>query len=77
MCYGKAYKDAATHPQGKVVVAFEVLDQLPRFGKLVQSDFANPDFEKCVVGTLMGETVNAAGAKGTASVVFPLVFTVK
>jgi hypothetical protein len=77
MCYEKAYKDSPTHPQGTVVVGFDVLDQLPRFAKLVRSDFANPDFEKCVVGTLTGETINAAGAKGTASVVFPLVFTVK
>jgi len=77
MCYAKAYKDEPKHPQGTVVVAFDVLNQLPRFAKLVRSDFANPDFEKCVVGTLTGETINAAGAGGTSSVVYPLVFTVK
>ena len=39
-------------------------------------DFTNAAFSKCVLDTAMGETANAAGSDGFASVVYPLVFTV-
>ncbi len=75
-CYEKAFKGTSPLRSGTVTVQFKVLDQLPRYTKLLRSDFSDAKFNQCVVGTVTGQTVNAAGPAGKADVVFPLVFKV-
>jgi hypothetical protein len=75
-CYEKAFSSATSLPRGTVTISFKVFDQLPQRGAIDKSDFTNPAFSKCVLDTAMGNTCNAAGRDGMASVVYPLVFTV-
>jgi serine/threonine protein kinase len=75
-CYEKYFSTATSLPQGTVTITFKVFDQLPRNGAIDKSDFSNPAFSKCVLDTAMGQTVNAAGSNGFATVTYPLVFTV-
>jgi serine/threonine-protein kinase len=62
-------------PEGVVTVGFDILDQLPRHGKLVSSTIASDTFNDCVVRTLIGQTINAAGpdGKGHATMAFRFV----
>jgi hypothetical protein len=55
-------------PAGEVELAFDILDQLPRHAAVARSDFADPAFDRCVLGTLVGQTINAAGAGGAGPV---------
>ena len=75
-CYEKYFSDATSLPHGTIVLDFKVFDQLPRNGSIERSDFMNAAFSKCVLDTAMGETVNAAGSNGFATVVYPLTFSV-
>ncbi|HEY1955048.1 MAG TPA: serine/threonine-protein kinase [Polyangiaceae bacterium] len=75
-CYERQFSAATDLPHGTVVLSFKVFDQLPRNGTIQRSDFMNAAFSKCVLDTAMGETVNAAGSNGFATVVYPLTFTV-
>jgi hypothetical protein len=75
-CYEKHFSSATSLPHGTVTLAFKIFDQLPRNGSIDRSDFTNPAFSKCVLDTAMGNTANAAGADGFATVVYPLIFTV-
>jgi len=75
-CYEKHFSNATSLPHGTVTLAFKIFDQLPRNGSIDKSDFTNPAFSKCVLDTAMGNTANAAGADGFATVVYPLIFTV-
>jgi hypothetical protein len=77
--YNRCYDDAFGHlagdlPEGTVVVGFEIRDQLPRAASVERSDFADPDFNECVVGTLIGQTLNAAGATGAGRVTYSFRF---
>jgi TIR domain len=74
-CYDDAYGHlAADLPEGAVIVAFEIRDQLPRAGSVERSDFTGSDFDECVVGTLIGHTINAAGAAGAGRVTYSFRF---
>ncbi len=75
-CYEKYFSAATSLPNGTVTIAFKIFDQLPRNGSIDKSDFTNAAFSKCVLDTAMGNTANAAGADGFATVVYPFVFTV-
>jgi len=75
-CYEKYFSNATSLPHGTVVLAFKVFDQLPRNGTIDRSDFTNAAFSQCVLSTAIGQTVNAAGPNGFATVVYPLVFSV-
>jgi len=75
-CYEKYFSTATSMPHGTVTITFKVFDQLPRNGAIDRSDFTNPAFSKCVLDTAMGQTVNAAGPNGFATVTYPLVFTI-
>ena len=67
----------AKMPQGTVVITFEVLDQLPQHERIDQSDFSDDGFNKCVLGTLRGQTFNKAGPKGTGQVTYAFRFLPK
>ena len=75
-CYEKYFSSATSLPRGTVTLAFTVFNQLPQKGSLDKSDFQNPAFSKCVLDTAMGNTANAAGPDGMATVIYPLIFTV-
>lgn len=71
--YNRCYDDSFGHlnagmPQGTVIITFEFLDQLPQHARIDQSDFSDDGFNKCVLGTLRGQTFNTAGSKGTGQV---------
>lgn len=68
-CYERAFSGAKDMPEGTVSVAFDILDQLPRHAKLVSSTIESATFNDCVVGTLVGQTINAAGPDGKGHVV--------
>jgi serine/threonine-protein kinase len=74
-CYERSFGGAKDMPEGVVTVGFDILDQLPRHGKLVSSTVNVKSFDECVVGTLIGQTINAAGpeGKGHAVVAFRFV----
>jgi hypothetical protein len=63
-CYERAFSGAKDLPEGVVTVGFDILDQLPRHAALVSSTVASPTFNDCVVRTLIGQTINAAGPDG-------------
>lgn len=74
-CYDDAYGHlAADLPEGAVVIEFEIADQLPRRAVVQRSDFASADFNECIVGTLLGQTLNAAGATGAGGVAYSFRF---
>jgi hypothetical protein len=74
-CYDAAYGQQATGlPSGSVYVGFDILDQLPRHGTVDRSDFKEDAFGSCVKGTLIGQTINAAGPNGKGHVVYSFKF---
>lgn len=73
-CYERAFGAAKDMPEGVVSVGFEILDQLPRHGKLVSSTFESDVMNRCVVSTLIGQTINAAGPEGRGSAVMAFRF---
>ena len=68
-CYERFFGSLKEMPEGVVTVGFDILDQLPRHAKLVSSTIASDRFNECVVGTLVGQTINAAGPDGKGHVV--------
>lgn len=68
-CYERAFGASKELPDGVVTVGFDILDQLPRHAKLVSSTIASDGFNDCVVRTLVGQTINAAGPDGKGHVV--------
>jgi hypothetical protein len=54
-----------------------VLGQLPQRDHIDQSDFSDDGFNKCVLGTLRGQTFNKAGSKGTGQVTYAFRFLPK
>ncbi|WP_394823124.1 serine/threonine protein kinase [Pendulispora albinea] len=75
-CYDRTVGGAKDLPEGVVTVSFDILDQLPRHGKLEGSTIANDPFNACVVSTLLGQTINAAGPDGKGRVVYAFRFKV-
>ena len=74
-CYDGAFGQQSSNlPTGTVVVGFDILDQLPRYGKVERSDFTDDAMNKCVVGTLIGQTINAAGPNGKGHVSYSFKF---
>jgi hypothetical protein len=63
-CYERFFGGAKDMPEGVVTVGYDVLDQLPRHGVLVSSTISSDSFNDCVVRTLIGQTINAAGPDG-------------
>lgn len=57
-------------PEGTVTVGFDILDQLPRHAALQSSTIHSSSFDHCVVRTLVGQTINAAGPDGKGHVVY-------
>lgn len=57
-------------PEGTVTVGFDILDQLPQHAHLQSSTIQSSSFNRCVVGTLVGQTINAAGPDGKGHVVY-------
>lgn len=74
-CYERILGGLKVFPEATVVVQYEVIDQLPRHAKVVSSNSESAAFDKCVSGTLIGQTINAAGpeGKGVASHAFKFV----
>jgi hypothetical protein len=68
-CYERLLAGAKDLPEGTVVVVFDILNQLPRHAALVSSTIESPAFNDCVVRTLIGQTINAAGPDGRGHVV--------
>ena len=68
-CYERVFGGAKDFPEGSVTVGFDILDQLPRHAALVSSTIASDAFNDCVVRTLVGQTINAAGPDGKGHVV--------
>ena len=73
-CYERTFSGAKDLSEGVVTVGFDILDQLPRHAALVSSTFGSKSFNDCVVGTLVGQTINAAGPDGAGHVVVALRF---
>jgi hypothetical protein len=70
-CYDEHFGHlAGALPEGHVDIGFEIIDQLPRHGSVVQSSFEPPGFAACVESTLLGQTLNAAGSQGAGKVVY-------
>ncbi len=57
-------------PEGTVTIGFDILDQLPQHAHLQSSTIQSSSFNQCVVGTLVGQTINAAGPDGKGHVVY-------
>jgi hypothetical protein len=75
-CYERAFGATKDLPDGTVMVAFDVLDQLPRHATLQSSTFGGTVMSPCVVQTLSGQTINAAGRDGAGHVVYGFRFVV-
>ena len=73
-CYERALRSSKDMPEGTVSVGFDILDQLPRHAALVSSTIQSSTFNDCVVGTLIGQTINAAGPDGKGHVVYAFRF---
>jgi hypothetical protein len=74
-CYDASFGHLASDlPEGGVVVRFEILDQLPRHARVERSDFTDASFNECIVGTVTGQTVNAAGPNGAGLVLYSFRF---
>jgi hypothetical protein len=73
-CYDSSYgglKEAM--PRGSIVVRFHVLDQLPQHATLERSDFNDDGFNRCIVATLLDQTINEAG-RGEGPVTYAFKF---
>ncbi|AKV03607.1 serine/threonine protein kinase [Labilithrix luteola] len=75
-CYDRTLGGLKTLPEGVVYVDFEILDQLPQHAALQSSTMNSPAFDKCVVGTLLGHTINAVGPDGKGHVLYGFKFIV-
>ena len=73
-CYERNFSGLKDMPEATVVVGFDILDQLPRFGVLQSTTSPTKSFNDCVVGTLLGQTINAAGPDGKGHVVYAFRF---
>jgi len=74
-CYDGSFGQSSSNlPAGTVVIGFDILDQLPRYGKVERSDFTDDGFNNCVKGTLIGQTINAAGPNGKGHVSYSFRF---
>jgi hypothetical protein len=74
-CYDASFGHQAQDlPEGSVVVRFEILDQLPRHTRVERSEFTDAGFNQCIVGTVTGQTVNAAGSTGAGVVLYSFRF---
>jgi hypothetical protein len=68
-CYDASFGHLGTAlPEGEVIVGFEIRDQLPRDARVERSDFTDESINRCITGTLIGQTINAAGADGAGSI---------
>ncbi len=77
VCYETAFKNADSFPEGTVKLRFKIFDQLPREARVDASDIAAPAFTECVRGTALGQTANAAGPSGFATVDYTLHFALE
>jgi serine/threonine protein kinase len=75
-CYEQAFRGAKDLTGGTVTVGFDILDQLPRHATLQSSTFGGTVMTPCVVQTLAGQTINAAGRDGAGHVVYGFRFVV-
>jgi serine/threonine-protein kinase len=75
-CYETAFGTGREYPGGTVTVAFDILDQLPRHAAQQASTFKSASMNDCIVRTLSGQTLNAAGAAGAGHVVYSFKFVV-
>jgi serine/threonine-protein kinase len=75
-CYEHVFGAAKDMPGGTVTVSFDILDQLPQHAALGGSTFSSVPMDRCVVSTLQGQTINAAGATGKGHVVYAFKFVV-
>lgn len=75
-CYDRAFGGLKTLPEGVVHVEFDIINQLPRHGILKSSTMNSAGFDQCVVATLIGHTINAAGPEGKGHVVYGFKFFV-
>jgi eukaryotic-like serine/threonine-protein kinase len=73
-CYQRTFASSKDLPTGTVTVGFDIVNQLPLHATLEASTFANPDMGPCVVRTLSGQTINAAGPRGAGHVVYAFWF---
>jgi eukaryotic-like serine/threonine-protein kinase len=73
-CYEQILGGLKDLPDGTVTVGFDILDQLPRHAALQSSTISSPQFNECVVHTLLGQTINAAGPDGAGHVVYAFRF---
>jgi hypothetical protein len=73
-CYERVFGGAKDFEEGTVTIGFDILDQLPRHAQLQSSTFESKSFNDCVVGTLVGQTINAAGPDGKGHVVYAFRF---
>jgi len=75
-CYQRTGAGLKELFEGTVVVGYDILDQLPRHAALVSSTIPSKAFNDCVVGTLVGRTINEAGPDGRGHAVHALRFIV-
>lgn len=75
-CYDRVFGGLKTLPEGVVYVEFDIINQLPLHGVLKSSTMNSASFDQCVVGTLIGHTINAAGPDGKGHVVYGFKFFV-
>lgn len=75
-CYESTYRSSKELPGGTVTVGFDILDQLPRHAAREGSTFDSTVMDTCVVRTLSGQTINAAGPKGAGHVTYAFKFVV-
>lgn len=74
-CYDNAFGQLNTAmPRGTVVISFDILDQLPQQARVDRSDFPDSVFARCLVGTLIGQTINQAGRNGIGHVTYAFKF---
>jgi serine/threonine protein kinase len=73
-CYEHILGGLKDLPDGTVTVGFDILEQLPRHAALQSSTISSSQFNDCVVHTLLGQTINAAGPDGAGHVVYAFRF---
>jgi hypothetical protein len=73
-CFQETFASSKEITDGTVTVAFDILDQLPRHAALESSTFPSAIINSCLVRTLTGQTINAAGSAGAGHVVYAFRF---
>ncbi len=73
-CYELTFAGAKDVTDGTVTIGFDIIQQLPMHATLVSSTFANPEMTRCVIQTLSGQTINAAGSQGSGHIVYAFQF---